>query len=90
MTRKRLLWVVALGLAVLLSAIGVVHAKYSSRSYFVELQQLRLQQDRLDEQWGRLQLEQSTWATQHRVERIARKRLEMHLPLAAEIVVIEP
>ena len=90
MTRNRLLWVVALGAAVLLTSVSVVYAKYSSRSHFVELQQLRLRQDRLDEQWGRLQLEQSTWATQHRIERVARKRLRMHLPRAAEVVVIEP
>jgi cell division protein FtsL len=82
--------VLFLSIAVLLTSIGVVHAKYSSRKYFVELQQLRAQQDELDVEWGRLQLEQSTWATEHRVERIARGKLNMHIPSAEEVMVIRP
>ena len=90
MTRNRLLWVVALGAAVLLTSVGVVYAKYSSRSHFVELQQLRLRQDRLDEQWGRLQLEQSTWATHGRIESVARNKLGMALPGDDEVVIVRP
>jgi cell division protein FtsL len=37
-----------------------------------------------------LQLEQSTWATHGRVERIANKKLKMHIPSAREVVVIRP
>ena len=90
MTRRQLLLVVLLGMAVLISAVAVVYAKYSSRRYFVELQGLRAQQDALEVEWGRLQLEQSTWATDGRVERMARDRLKMHIPSAGEIVVIRP
>ncbi|HXK55174.1 MAG: cell division protein FtsL [Gammaproteobacteria bacterium] len=90
MTLRQLLVIAFLGFAVVLSSIGVVHAKYSSRKYFVELQKLRLQQDELDVEWGRLQLEQSTWATEHRVERIARGKLNMHIPSAEEVMVIRP
>ncbi|MCB1867364.1 MAG: cell division protein FtsL [Gammaproteobacteria bacterium] len=90
MNLKELLVIATLGFAVLLTSIGVVHAKYSSRKYFVELQKLRLQQDELDVEWGRLQLEQSTWATEHRVERIARGRLKMRIPSAEEVMVIRP
>ncbi|MCP4284548.1 MAG: cell division protein FtsL [Gammaproteobacteria bacterium] len=85
-----LLAVVTLAVAVLLTSVGVVHAKYSSRKYFVELQKLRLKQDELDVEWGRLQLEQSTWATQHRVQKLARKKLNMHMPSAEEVMVIRP
>lgn len=90
MTRRRLLRVLVLGLIVLASSVAVVHAKYSSRRYFVELQGLRAQQDALEVEWGRLQLEQSTWATNGRVERIARDKLKMHIPSADEVVVIRP
>ncbi|MCP5406470.1 MAG: cell division protein FtsL [Chromatiaceae bacterium] len=90
MNLKELLVIATLGFAVLLTSIGVVHAKYSSRKYFVELQKLRLQQDELDVEWGRLQLEQSTWATEHRVERIARGKLKMRIPSAEEVMVIRP
>jgi cell division protein FtsL len=90
MNLKQLLVIAILGFAVLLTSVGVVHAKYNSRKYFVELQKLRLQQDELDVEWGRLQLEQSTWATEHRVERIARGKLNMHIPSAEEVMVIRP
>jgi len=77
-------------LAVLASGIGVVYAKYISRKYFVELQGLLAERDAVDVEWGRLQLEQSTWGTHGRVERLAHKRLDMHLPTADEIVIIAP
>ncbi len=90
MNRSRFLMLLLLALAVLLSATGVVYAKYASRLYFVELEQLRTARDRADVEWGRLQLEQSTWGTHSRVERIARKRLGMRLPSTSEVVVIGP
>ena len=90
MSRGRVLLLAVLVLAVLGSSVGVVYAKYSSRKLFVELEQLRGERDAIDVEWGRLQLEQSTWATNGRVERIARKRLQMHTPTAAEVVVIRP
>jgi len=79
-----------LSLAVLASGIGVVHAKYISRKYFVELQTLLAERDAVDIEWGRLQLEQSTWGTHGRVEHLARKRLGMHMPVEHEVVVITP
>ena len=90
MSRRQLVVVLALGVAVLTTAVAVVYAKYASRRYFGELEVLRAQQDSIDVEWGRLQLEQSTWATHGRVERIARKDLQMHLPDADEVMVIRP
>ncbi len=77
-------------LAVLASGIGVVYAKYISRKHFVALQALLAERDAADVEWGRLQLEQSTWGTHGRVERLARKRLDMHMPRAHEVVIITP
>ncbi len=88
MNRSQFLLVLFLSLAVSGSAVAVVYAKYASRKAFVELQQLRGQRDQADVEWGRLQLEQSTWATHGRVERIAREKLEMHIPETNEIVMI--
>lgn len=90
MTRGRLMLLIFLSLAVLFSAVGVVYAEYASRKHFVELQTLRAEREAVDVEWGRLQLEQSTWATHSRVERMARKKLDMHLPVADEILVITP
>ena len=90
MSRGQVLLLALVTLLVLSSAVSVAYAKYSSRRAFVELQQLRAQRDQIDVEWGRLQLEQSTLATSGRVERIARKRLKMHIPSAGEVVVIRP
>lgn len=90
MSRRRLRLLLLLGLLVVMTAVAVVHAKFASRKYFVELQSLRDERDRLDVEWGRLQLEQSTWATHGRVARIANEKLNMRLPSAKEVVVIRP
>ena len=74
--------------AVLMTAIGVVHAKYQSRGLFVELQELTRERDRIDEQWGRLQLELGAVGTHVRVEEMARKRLQMRRPQAEDLVVL--
>ncbi|MCP3871371.1 MAG: cell division protein FtsL [Gammaproteobacteria bacterium] len=90
MSRASWILLVALALSVLASGTAVVYAKYASRKAFVELQQLRAQRDAIDVEWGRLQLEESTLATHVRVERIARKKLKMHIPRATDVVVIRP
>ena len=82
-------WLVAfLVLAVVGSGIGVVYAKYLSRSHFVELQSVRAQRDQVDARWRRLQLEQSTLATYSRVEVNARGKLKMRIPHPGEVVVV--
>jgi cell division protein FtsL len=90
MRHHNFIFVVVLGMAVVISATGVVYAKYASRSQFVELESLRKKRDAVDVEWGKLQLEQSTWATHGRVERIAREKLNMRIPLVEEVKVIRP
>ena len=75
---------------VLLSGVGVVYAKYLSRKYFVELELLRKEWEQNEIAWGRLQLEQGTLATHGRVEKTARKRLDMRIPAPQEVIVIKP
>ncbi len=69
-----------LSLAITVSALAVVYSQHRSRELFVELQQLERERAALDTEWGRLELEQSTWATQGRIERLAREQLNMRLP----------
>jgi cell division protein FtsL len=64
----------------LVSAIGVVQAKHESRARLNELQQLRVEQDRLETEWSQLQLEESAWANLGRIEQIARERMGMREP----------
>jgi cell division protein FtsL len=74
--------------AVIASAIGVVYSIQQSRELFVELTKLGNERDDLNFEFGRLELEQATWAENNRVEQIARGRLGMVSPNAAETVVI--
>ena len=65
---------------VTMSAIAGVYAKHESRKSFTELQVLISERDRLEVEWGKLQIEQSTWSTYARVEQLARKQMHMHIP----------
>jgi len=89
-TRGQLTVLLLLTFGLLLTATGVVYSKYASRKHFVSLQVLRAERDDMEVEWGRLQLEQSTWATHARVEKLARKRLKMRIPTAEEVVVVKP
>ncbi|MCP4994702.1 MAG: cell division protein FtsL [Gammaproteobacteria bacterium] len=89
-SRGRVIVGLILMMAVLMSATGVVYAKYTSRKNFVELQNLRANRDQVQVEWGRLQLELGTLATHGRVARIARKKLKMKIPSSAEVMVIRP
>ena len=64
-------------IAVVVSALGVVYAKHQSRKLFVELNTLEKDRDRLNIEWGQLQLELNTWAAHGRIENKARKNLGM-------------
>jgi len=59
-------WLCLLFAAVLGSALGVVYSKYQNRKLFIELQALQTRRDEMSVEWGRLQLEQSTWAAHGR------------------------
>ena len=74
--------------SIVLSAVMLVHAKHESRQLFVRLERLNAARDRLQIDWGRLKIEQSTWATHGRVERLARERLEMTNPAPAEVLLV--
>ena len=82
--------VAVLWVAVLVSALGVVYGKQEARSQFNELQKLTDRRDDLDIEWGQLQLEQSTWATHGRVERVAHDELGMITPQPSELRVVQP
>lgn len=82
--------VIVLTAAVLSSALGVVWSTHESRKQFVGLQKLQAVRDGLNVEWGQLQLEQSTWATDGRIEKIARDQLSMQMPPAGAVVIVEP
>lgn len=70
----------ALALVLVVCALAVIQAQHRSRTYFVELERLKKEALVLDEQWGKLQLEQSTWANPARVDMLARSQLGLVAP----------
>lgn len=82
--------VAALWVAVLASAVGVVYVKHEARTLFVELEKLSSERDRLNIEWGRLQLEQSAWSAHGFVEQVANRQLKMTLPSATEVKIVQP
>lgn len=79
----------ALAMVCVISAVALVYTKYEARKLFVELEELTAGRDELNIEWGQLQIEQSTWATHARIERVAAEDLSLARPLPAEVFVIE-
>lgn len=82
--------VIALGAALFVSAIATVYVQHHRRMQFVELRKLERERDAMQVEWGQLQLEQSTWATHERIERLALEKLDLHMPPASEVVLVLP
>ena len=80
--------VALLVLANVASAIGVVFARHEHRQLFIALSRLEKARDELNIEFGRLQLEQATWAESNRIDQVARERLGMKFPEAGDIVVV--
>jgi cell division protein FtsL len=80
--------VLLLAAGVTASGLWVTKAKHRARQLFVELEELNREQDRLQIDWGRLQIEQSTWATHPRIESLARDRLHLTTPSDEQLVVV--
>ncbi|GKS68125.1 cell division protein FtsL [Nitrosomonas sp. PY1] len=75
----------------IISALGVVNAQHTSRKLFMALENEKQIERKLDIEWGKLQLEQSTLIMHGRIESIAREHLNMIIPptSAIQIVTIE-
>lgn len=77
-------------LANVISGIGVVYARHEHRQLFVQLSRAEQARDALNIEFGRLQLEQATWAESTRIEQLARERLGLHAPGADDIELVRP
>jgi cell division protein FtsL len=71
-------------------ALALVTSQHHARKLFVELQAQQEVAAQLGTEFGRLQLEQSTWATHSRIERIATSQLQMRVPPQARVRVVPP
>jgi cell division protein FtsL len=87
--RQPVLLVFVFAVVCVVSAIALIYTKHEARKLFVELEELTDQRDALNIEWGQLQIEQSTWATHARIEKVAVDELQLTRPRATEIFVIE-
>lgn len=74
--------------ALMASAIAVVWTRHQSRSLFVQLSQLQSQRDELNIEYGRLELEQATWAEPRRIDSEARTKLGMFAPRPQDVQLV--
>lgn len=88
-TTRAYVLIAVLAVAVMASAIASVYAKHEARKLFTELQALSTERDRMEVDWGRLQIEQSTWSTYGRVEQMAREQMNMHTPPPDQVSLLE-
>ena len=88
-TRQPFLLTMVFAVVCVMSAIAMIYTKHESRKLFVELEDLTTDRDELNIEWGQLQIEQSTWATHARIERVASEELSLVRPKSTEIYVIE-
>ena len=70
----------------LASSVSLVYVQHVRRGMFMELKSLERDRDRMDVEWGQLQLESSTLAAQERIEQIAIKQLQFRVPAATSVV----
>jgi cell division protein FtsL len=77
-----------LAIAVVASAVWVTAVKHQARQSFIELEALNREHDRLQVDWGRLQLEESAWAAHPRIETLARERLGLDMPSSQQSVML--
>lgn len=88
MTRMNMLLLAAL----IVSALLLVHTAYESRRLFAEIERAKAENARLEAEHARLLAERQAQATNLRVERLARDRLQMTpiTPAVTQYVVDAP
>lgn len=84
MTRLNLI----LFFALMFSSLGLVNAQHQARKLYIELEHLNQTEKQYNQEYGQLQLEQSTWAMHSRIEQIAAQQLQMQVPDAKRIQVV--
>jgi cell division protein FtsL len=86
MTRLNLI----LFFALIFSALGLVNSQHKARNLYIELERASQTAKQTEQEYGQLQLEQSTWAMHSRIEQIASQKMQMQVPDAKRVQVISP
>jgi cell division protein FtsL len=83
---KQLAILLLLGFFVLTQAVGVIYSRQTRRLLHAKLQSLYALRDELQVEWSKLLLEQGTWQSDARVEKIAREQLGMITPDKTNVI----
>jgi len=75
-------------LVLVVCALGLVTSQHKARRLFSELERAQARARELDVEYGKLQLEASTWALHTRIERVATGTLGMRTPDARHVRVV--
>ncbi|MDH4093965.1 MAG: cell division protein FtsL [Betaproteobacteria bacterium] len=75
-------------LVLVVCALGLVTSQHKARKLFSELERAEARARELDVEYGKLQLEASTWGLHARVERVATGTLGMRAPDARRVRVV--
>lgn len=73
----------------LFSALGLVYLKDLNRRLFIQSQQAIGTEQNTQVVYSKLLLEESTWASQARIQELATKDLAMIIPAPKDIVMVE-
>lgn len=81
--------ILAVTVVCFITAFALVYIKDLNRRLFIHYQHLLQVRQQAQVEWSKLLLEQSTWATQARVQRIANQKLHMIVPTPQDIVMLK-
>tara|TARA_Y100000766_G_scaffold250794_1_gene234036 strand:- start:327 stop:608 length:282 start_codon:yes stop_codon:yes gene_type:complete len=76
-------------LVIFLTAISIVVVRHQNRLEFLDIQSAQKFRDKLNDEWGRLQIEKATWARHNLIEKSAREELGMITPGPDDIFVLQ-
>lgn len=79
----------AMGLLLLISALGVVYVKDLNRRLFITHHKLQIEGEQLQSYSNKLLLEQSAWGAQARVQMVAQKQLQMQVPPSTSVMMVK-
>lgn len=76
-------------LVLVVCALGLVTSQHKARKLFSDLEREQARARDLEVEYGKLQLEASTWGLHARVERVAAGTLGMRAPDARRVRIVE-
>lgn len=75
-------------LVLVVCALGLVTSQHKARKLFTDLERAQSRARELDVEYGKLQIEASTWGLHARVEKVATGTLGMRTPDARHVRVV--